>query len=271
MLTRAASSVGTFLVLSGLLCPGSALAEKQRVSYFILAQTVEPLMIVRDGDPMAGGLFTEIVEQVFENSEYLVTPMVMPWLRMTEELKGRDDWVMHGIPAFFEPDIPYQLSDIPVFPFKHVAVTLKDNNFPVTKPSDIFGKTVILVENFHYTGLDGYLTNPVAGTGSGDVVSVRAFNPEGTLQMLRHKRGDLVIGWRARLIYNLPAAGLGIDDVNFQDASGIVPTIHMHFAFSPRWSEAFKQHVNARLKAMQADGTLARIFARYNGPKDLLH
>ncbi len=270
MLTRAVSPVGTFLIAWGLLCPTGALAEKQRVSYFILAQTVEPLMIVRDGDPMAGGLFTEIVEKVFENSDYSVTPLVMPWLRMTEDLKRRDDWVMHGIPAFFEPDIPYQLSEVPVFPFNHVAVTLKANDFPVAMPSDIFGKTVILVENFHYTGLDSYLSNPVVGTGSGDIVSVRAFNPEGTLQMLRHKRGDLVIGWQARVVYNLPAAKLSIDDVHFRDASGIVPTIDMHFAFSPRWPDAFKQHVNARLKAMQADGTLARIFAKYNGPKDLL-
>ena len=270
MSSRAADIVVTALLLCGILCPMGALAERQRVSYFILAQTVEPLMIVRDGDPMAGGMFTEIVKRVFESSDYSVTPMVMPWQRMREELKRRGDWVIHGFPAGFESDIPYQLSDVPVFPFNHVAVTLKANDFPATKPSDIFGKTVILVENFHYAGLDSYLRNPVAGTGSGDIVSVRAFNPEGTLQMLRHKRGDLVIGWQARLLYNLPAAGLSIDEVNFQDASEIVPTVHMHFAFSPRWSDAFKQHVNDRLKAMEADGTLARIFARYNGPKNLL-
>lgn len=270
MLTRLASSVATFLILHGLLYSTDAFAEKQRVSYFILAQTVEPLMIVRDGDPMAGGMFTEIVKKVFEDSDYTVTPMVMPWQRMREELKRRDDWVIHGFPTGFESDIPYQLSEIPVFPFDHVAVTMKVNDFSVATPSDIFGKTVILVENFHYTGLDSYLANPVAGTGTGDIVSVRAFSPEGTLQMLRHKRGDLVIGWRARLIYNLPAAGLTMEEVHFQDASGIVPTVHMHFAFSPRWSDAFKRHVNSRLKAMQADGTLARIFDKYGGPKDLL-
>ena len=270
MLTRPASSLGWFLVLCGLICSTDALAEKQRVSYFILAQTVEPLMIVRDGDPMAGGMFTEVVEKVFDDSDYSVTPMVMPWQRMREELKRRDDWVVHGFPSGFESDIPYELSEIPLFPFNHVAVTLKSEDVLVEKTSDIFGKTVILVENFHYTGLDAYLTNPVAGIGSGQIVSVRAFSPQGTLQMLRHKRGDLVIGWRARLLYNLPAAGLSSDDVHFYDASNIVPSIDMHFAFSPRWPDAFKRHVNARLKAMQADGTLARIFAKYNGPKDLL-
>jgi len=270
MLTRAASSFGTFLVLCGHLYATEALAEQQRVSYFILAQTVEPLMIVRDGDPMASGMFTEIVKMVFADSDYAVTPMIMPWQRMKEEFKRRDDWVIYGYPNGFEPDIPFQLSEVPVFPFDHVAVTMKVNDFSVATPSDIFGKTVILVENFHYTDLDSYLTNPVAGTGTGDIVSVRAFSPEGTLQMLRHKRGDLVIGWRARLIYNLSAAGLTMEDVHFQDASGIVPTVDMHFAFSPRWSDAFKRYVNARLKALRADGTLTRIYHKYGGPKDLL-
>jgi hypothetical protein len=269
MPTRPVCSVAVLLCIWGLLFAGGATAERQRVSYFILAQTAEPLMIVRDGDPMAGGLFTEIVEKVFQDSDYAVTPMIMPWVRMTEELKRRGDWVMHGIPAFFEPDIPYQLSDVAVFPFDHVAVTLKDHDFPVTKPSDIFGRTVILVENFHYTGLDAYLTNPVVGTGSGDIVSLRAFNPEGALRMLRHRRGDLVIGWRARLIYHLPAADLTMDDVHIQDASGIVPTTYVHFAFSPRWSDEFKRHVNGRLRDMQADGTLAHILDKYSRPKSL--
>jgi hypothetical protein len=81
MLSRT-TTVGTFFVLCGflhaLVCPAEARADKQRVSYFILAETVEPLAIVRNGDPMAGGMFTEIVKKVFENSAYAVTPMVMP-------------------------------------------------------------------------------------------------------------------------------------------------------------------------------------------------
>jgi ABC-type amino acid transport substrate-binding protein len=265
MLTRVNCLVRMILMVWGLVLSVSVNADKQQVEYFILAQTSEPIMIVRDGDPMAGGIFTDIVKQVFNNSDYIIIPRVMPWQRMREELKRSKNWVAHGFPSGFESDIPYQLSEIPIFPFKHVAMTLVNGNFPISKTSDLFGKTVILVENFHYTGLDKYLSNPVAGTGSGDIDSVRAFSPTGTLEMLRHKRGDVVIGWRERLLYHLQASGLSLNDVNFQDASRIVPIVHMHFAFSPNWSETFKQHVNSRLKTMQADGSLARIFAKYNG------
>ena len=75
----------------------TAIAEK-RVDYLILAETVEPIMIVRDRDPMAGGLMTEIVKLVFDGSEYVIEPKVMPWQRMLVEFETSDDWIVHGFP-----------------------------------------------------------------------------------------------------------------------------------------------------------------------------
>lgn len=258
-----------FLVLWLLLLPPTPANAETRVSYLILAQTVEPLMIVRDGDPMAGGLFTEIVKKVFAGSEYVIEPVVMPWQRMEDELRQRHNWIMYGFRGG-KPGIPFELSSVPIFPFNHVAATLRDNDITIEKPEDVFGRTVILVENFHYPGLDSYLTNPTAGTGSGEIQSVRAFSPEGTLQMLKHRRGDIVFDWQARLVYNLPAAGLGLDEIRFQDASSIIPTKFMYFAYSPHWSTSFKQFVDARLQTLRDDGTLDAILQKYSGPKDLL-
>jgi hypothetical protein len=235
------------------------------VSYFVLAQTVEPLMIVRNGDPMAGGLFTDILKKVFENSEYVIEPTVMPWQRMKEEFRRSNNWVTYGFQEGFESDIPFELASIPIFPFNHVAATLADNRIVVRKPGDLFGRTVILVENFHYPGLDKYLTNPTAGTGSGKIQSVRAFDIKGTLQMLKHRRGDVVFDWGLRLIHNLPEANMKRDEIRFQDASGIIPTRDMYFAYSPNWPESFKQFVHHRLKLLKADGTLDGILRKYGG------
>ena len=218
------------------------------VSYFVLAQTVEPLMIVRNGDPMAGGLFTDILNKVFENSEYVIEPTVMPWQRMKEEFKRSNNWVTYGFRDGFENDIPFELASISIFPFNHVAATLTDNNISVVKPEDLFGRTVILVENFHYPGLDKYLTNPTAGTGSGKIQSVRAFDIKGTLQMLKHRRGDAVFDWGPRLIHNLTEAGMNRDEIRFQDASGIIPLKNMYFAYSPEWPDSFKKFVHNRLE-----------------------
>jgi len=236
------------------------------IKYFILAGTMEPLMIMKPGDPMAGGMFTEIIKQVFEGSAYTVEPMVMPWQRMTTELKHRPDWIMHGIPAFFEPDIPYRLSKNPVFPFNHIAISRRNSALEIDKVEDLFGHTVILVENYHYPGLDAHLDHPLVGKGNGKISSVRAFKPGGTLRMLKHRRGDVVIGFQPRLLYHLEGAGLSVADVDFHDVSAIVPTQQMHVAYSPGLPPEFSDFLNARLAQMQADGTLTRIKEKYYDP-----
>jgi hypothetical protein len=236
------------------------------VKYFILTGTMEPLMILAPGDPMAGGMFTDIVKTVFDGSPYTVEPMVMPWQRMTAELRQRDDWIMHGIPAFFEPDIPYRLSEVPVFPFNHIAVTLRDSSFAIDRVEDLFGHSVILVENYHYPGLDPYLDDPLVGDSNGEIQAVRAFKPDGTLKMLAHRRGDVVIGFQPRILYHMAAAGLTLDDVVIQDVSHIIPTQPMFVAYSPGFPAEFGEFLNSRLAAMRDSGALMTILDRYYGP-----
>ncbi len=72
-------------------------------------------MIVKDGDPMAGGIMTEIVNLIFEESDYIIDPVVLPWQRMNSEFKARNDWIVHGIPNSFSADVPFEMSELPIF------------------------------------------------------------------------------------------------------------------------------------------------------------
>jgi hypothetical protein len=65
-----------------------------------------------------------------------------------------------------------------------------------------------------------------------------------------------VVDWQARIIYNLPAAGLKFSDVQLHDATRIVPTKNIHLMFNPRQSEKFRTLVNSRIKAMTDSGQL---------------
>jgi hypothetical protein len=238
----------------------------ERVTYLVLAETVEPIMIVRNGDPMAGGIMTEIVRLIFEDSDYLVEPLVLPWQRMVMEFDKRDDWIVHGFPESFGPDVPVEMSLRPIFPFNHVAVTLKDSGFTVKTLSDLDNRSVILVENFQYPKLDGYLQSVASATGESGVGVIRAFTPAGSLRMLKHKRGDVVIDWEARIIYNLASAGLAFEDVEFHDATQIVPTRNIHLAFSSRQSDKFRNFVNARIEELTRSGQLFELVERYYKP-----
>lgn len=232
----------------------------ETVSYFVLEETVEPIMIVRDGDPMAGGIMTEIVTSIFEGSKYVIEPEVMPWLRMKAEFTLRDDWIIHGFPESFKPDIPFEMSELAIFPFNHTAVTLKNSGISIQNLGDLDDRTLILIENFQYAQLDDYIQTHA------NVAVLRAFTPSGALAMLRHKRGDVVIDWQARIIYNLSAAGLAFEDVEFHDATNIVPTEDVHLIFSPQQSDEFRIFVNNRIKTLAESGQLFELVEKYYKP-----
>jgi ABC-type amino acid transport substrate-binding protein len=243
-----------------------AAGAEKRISYLVLAETVEPIMIVRDGDPMAGGLMTEIVQLIFEGSDYVVEPMVLPWQRMKDEFRNSDNWIVHGFPESFGSDEQAELSSHPIFPFNHSAVTLKGSRININSLDDLDNRTLILVENFQYAVLDDHLAKSADGESAGRIGVVRAFTPRGTLEMLRHRRGDVVIDWEARIIYNLQSAGLSLDDVEFHDATEIVPTENMHLVFSARQSDEFRDFINARIKSLSENGQLYGLAEKYYKP-----
>lgn len=247
-------------------CVAAPAVAGERVTYLVLAETVEPIMIVRNGDPMAGGLMTEIVKLIFADSSYDVEPLVLPWQRMQAEFETSDNWIINGFPESFSPEAHAEFSEYPIFPFNHSAVTLKDRDIDISTISDLDNRTIILVENFQYPVLDDYIELSASGESNSNVSVVRAFKPSGTLDMLRHKRGDMVIDWQARLIYNLNAAGLRFEDVIFHDATNIVPTKNLHLAFSSRQSDEFRTFVNDRIKMLTESGQLYELTNKYYAP-----
>jgi polar amino acid transport system substrate-binding protein len=248
------------IVFLWLVSPANA---EERIAYFVLADTVEPIMIVRDGDPMAGGIMTEIVEMVFDDSDYVIEPKVLPWQRMRAELVQSENWIVHGIPGSFDEGVAYEMSELPIFPFNHVAVTMKSSGIDIKDIGDLNNRSLILIENFHYAGLDDYL----AQAGDDNNIGVlRSFSPSGSLDMLRHGRGDIVIEWQARVIYNLKAAGLDFEDVEFHDATSIVPTKNVYLAFSANQSDEFRNFVNDRLRALTDSGQLVELVRKYYEP-----
>ncbi|NKC02291.1 MAG: hypothetical protein GKR90_27845 [Pseudomonadales bacterium] len=224
-------------------------------------------MITNPENPTAGGIITEIIGIIFEDSDYKLMPLAMPWKRMASEIRSRRNWVSFGFPGGFDPDMSVEFSKNPVLQFNHIAITLRSNDIKIESIEDVFGHTVILIENFHYPGLDPYLDSPIVGTGNGQINTVRSFSPLEALRMLQHQRGTIVFGYQARMLYNFSAAGLKQEDVRIQSASSIIPDRPLYISYSPYVVDEVKVLIDDRLEQISNDGRLAIIIDKYFGSK----
>jgi hypothetical protein len=255
------------LILLLLVVSGSLMAVDQPLTFLVLADTVEPLMVTSDNDPMAGGIVTDVVREIFKDSRQIVLPLVVPWQRMKVEMRSRDDWIMYGSPSQCRPEADCAISLQQIVSFEHVLVTLADVEPKPSGVEDLFGKRLLLVENFHYPGLDRYLSTPMDINGSGEIQDIRAFTPASALKMLRHQRGDAYVDWRLRVLYNLPEAGLNVDQVHLADFSKIMPTQGIHLLYSSKIPAETALTINTRLAAIIENGTLSRIVQAYISPQ----
>ena len=261
-MTIRATTIGLLqVVVMGYACVCSA--AEHTLTYLVLADTVPPLMITTDNDPLAGGIVTDVVKRIFSDTDYEIRPLVVPWQRMAEEMSERDDWISYGHRTRCDAQRGCTRSENHIIQFEHVIVTLADSALAVHSHEDLFGRSLLLVDNFHYPGLDQYLSTPVDAQGSGAIHDIRAFTPEGALKMLQHRRGDAYIDWHLRVLYNLAGAGLSLSDVRLTNASNIVPTQGIHLIHSSKLPTELDAHIDEQLSRMHLDGTLANIIQRY--------
>jgi hypothetical protein len=239
-------------------------AEGNTLTYLVLADTVEPLMVVREAEPMYGGIVTDTLKAIFAGTPHQITPLVIPWQRVTVEMSQRDDWIMYGQPSRCGRNEDCAVSTEPIVAFDHVIVTLRDSVLEVHDYEDLFGEQILLVENFHYPGLDQYLTTPVDQIGTGQIRDVRAFSPVGALRMLRHRRAGAYIDWRLRVLYNLRGAGLELKDVRLAGVPMLVPDQNLHFFYSNKLPIPVRALIDERLATMHQNGAMTRILQRYH-------
>jgi hypothetical protein len=236
------------------------------LTYLVLADTVEPLMITTAEDPMAGGIVTDVLRKIFLNSGHEIHPLVVPWQRLTIKMDELDNWIVYGMPSQCELGGGCTVSKHSIVNFEQVIVTLEKTQSEISHVEDLFNLRLILVENFHYPGLDQYLTTPTDTTGTGSIREIRAFSPESALRMLKHQRGDAFIDWRVRALYNLPKAGLTRDEVKLSDISSLIPTQGVRFFYSDRLPPEVGTLIDEQLSKMQKDGSLQGIIDAYLPP-----
>lgn len=229
------------------------------ISYMVIEQ-VEPFQVVSRDNPLAGGLVTDIVQQVFLGSLHQLRPVVAPAPRLYAMRLGGQlpNWLSYGAKPWLQPG--WQLSQHPIFSWRHVLAVPKSSRFRYRNIEDLFGKPLILMHGYDYPGLDGHLRSK---SRLGRISDQRALTQQGAIRMLLAGRGVGYVDTELRLVYNLRQQGLSPADFRFYDLSAVIPQIDMHLMYDHSLPEEVKVLIDRRLSELQQSGQLAAIVQHY--------
>lgn len=93
------------------------------VHYYIIASQAQPFQIETDGSSHRG-MVSDIVEAVFDDSQYEIDYHTYPFNRMIDKLDARENpnWVTYGSPSWGNIQ-SVNLSKDPIYNVKHVLLS----------------------------------------------------------------------------------------------------------------------------------------------------
>ncbi|WP_448546586.1 substrate-binding periplasmic protein [Thalassotalea fusca] len=244
------------LILSMLAFAGNTHASTE-INYFVIQDQAQPFQN-HINKQEHDGIVTDIVKRIFSGPEYKLKIHTLPFNRMIKMLEDNryKNWITFGSPNW--PGVQsLNLSDMPIFQVKHALLTSKQQESPINKIEDMFGKTVVLLHGFNYPGLEEYIADKKI-----NAINVKNYQAAfKVVDRLADKAGFVEMD--VRIKYNLDKEALDVDDYVLHNFSNIIADYNLHLAMSDTFDKKAQQHVNDTLKTIQRDGTLASIVAAY--------
>lgn len=230
----------------------------ENINYVVIDNQAQPFQIEENGTKHSG-IVTDIVKEVFKNSDYQLSTRTLPFKRMITmmETQKYKNWVTFGSPAW--PGIQNEnLSNIPIYNVKNIML-IKKSAFKYKTEADLMGKTVILMDGFDYPGLDKLIAQ-------GKIKEIRTKNHSSAFKIIERPSMSKFTGFielKARVLYNLRKSKRNEFDYQMIDVSHIANNYSIHLAFSKQIDKNIQQFIDNRLQVIKQSGKLDNIIKQY--------
>jgi hypothetical protein len=220
--------------------------------------------------PYGAGIMGDFIAEVFGGSDIKVRPEVAPWARVKNVMHSKNDWVIYSSPYVLPPS--GKVIGLPLFPFDHVQVSTKKNSINAKSPSELIGKSLLLINNYGYRGLDAFLASP---TGKLEVKVRRVVDPFMAIQGLLRGMGDLYIEFGPRALHAATVQNRA-KDLHFENVNHLVELENIHFAVSSNIDPKLQKIVEEQIERSEKSGALAMIRKKWGlgkpklGPNSLI-
>lgn len=232
-------------------------SASEPLHYYIIASQAQPFQIETDGSSHRG-MVSDIVEAVFDDSQYEINYHTYPFNRMIDKLDARENpnWVTYGSPSWGNIQ-SINLSKDPIYNVKHVLLSSGKKPFEFNTIDDLDGKAVVLLVGFEYPNLEPYIKQ-------GKLNEIRVKDYTAAFRVLNRAPGDTVfVEMESRIKYNLNEQKLSIDDYQMQEFGSVINNYPIHLAFDPEMDPKLQTFIDQRLDQMQDDGRLDDIVQSY--------
>lgn len=232
--------------------------DPDTVNYMVVDEKTGPFQIVRNGKS-DGGIISDIVDKVFEGSQYVVQHHVMPVnrIRVSVAESKISRWVAFDSPVWNSFGASGEALGPPLFQTHHVLVTCSDKVPRVIGSiDDLAGLSVVTLRYFDYLALN-------QAAKDGIIRSIPVDRYDAGIQLVSLGRADGFIEMASRLRYHLGSLAGDFSCVREVDVSAIIPDYPIYLYGDRRWSSRFKFFVKDRLEWMANSGELDRIIRHY--------
>ncbi|MDN3611960.1 substrate-binding periplasmic protein [Vibrio ostreicida] len=232
-------------------------ADSVDVNYYVISEQAKPFQIETKGSSHSG-IVSDIVAEVFKDSDYDVNYHTYPFNRMISILERGDaeNWVTYGSPKWGKVQSE-NLSDVPIYTVRHSLLSSSKNPVNFSDISDLNGKVIVLLMGFDYPELKPYFAN-------GDMTEMRVKTYQSAFRVLNRNPGELAfVEMESRISYNLSKLEQDDSQFNKHSLSKLIPDYPIHLAFSPEMDKSVQAFINQRLKELKTQGKLDTIIAKY--------
>jgi len=234
-----------------------SLMASEPVHYYVIANQAQPFQIENNGSDHSG-MVTDIVQAVFQDSQYELEYHTYPFNRMITLLESQqqDNWITYGSPSWGNIQ-SRNLSDIPIYNVKHALLSSQSKPFEFESMDDLENKAVVLLLGFEYPNLDTYFQE-------GQIEELRVKDYTAAFRVLKRIPGDTVfVEMESRVKYNLAKQNLDPSAFQLQNFDSVIPSYPIHLAFDPQMDPALQSFINQRLVTLKANGQLDKIIQQY--------
>ena len=258
MLLRISRKIIVYLVGALLSLSLSNKAYSDQINYLIVDDIAKPFQIT-DEHISKGGIISDIIDEIFKDSEHTVKHQVLPLKRLYQLLdsKAVTNWIAYDARVWNSLSKWGNFVDEPLFSVNHTYLTCQKNMTPKIGSADnIKSHNIAIIENFRYPEL--------TLLEESNVIQLHPVkNYRQGIDLASLNRVDGFVEMEMRLRYSIQQEIVSMPCFRFVDMSQIIPEYSIYLSYDKQDKNGVKEFVNMRIKALKKAGIIDSIINFY--------